>query len=50
MLIEEPNEPPSSQLSEVPGIFLLDWFDLVWFYGISNIIGYLMPNSLYTIY
>ena len=20
------------------------WFDLVWFYGISNIVGYLMPN------
>ena len=23
-------------------------FGLVWFYGISNIVGYLMPNSLYT--
>ncbi len=24
------------------------WFGLVWFYGISTIIGYLMPNPLYT--
>ena len=24
------------------------WFGLVWFYGISIIIGYLMPNPLYT--
>ena len=24
------------------------WFGLVWFYGISNIVGYLMPNPLYT--
>ena len=24
------------------------WFSLVWFYGISTIIGYLMPNPLYT--
>ena len=23
-------------------------YDLVWFYGISTIIGYLMPNPLYT--
>ena len=22
--------------------------DLVWFYGISTIVGYLMPNPLYT--
>ena len=22
-------------------------FGLVWFYGISNIVGYLMPNPLY---
>ena len=22
------------------------WFDLVWFYGISTIVGYLMPNSI----
>ena len=25
--------------------FLLVWFDLVWFYGISNIVDYLMPNA-----
>ena len=24
------------------------WFDLVGFYGISTIVGYLMPNPLYT--
>ena len=24
------------------------WFGFVWFYGISNIVGYLMPNPLYT--
>ena len=24
------------------------WFGLVWLYGISNIVGYLMPNPLYT--
>ena len=24
------------------------WFGLVWFYGISTIVGYLMPNHLYT--
>ena len=26
----------------------LAWFGLVCFYGISNIVGYLMPNPLYT--
>ena len=25
-----------------------DWFGLVWFYGISSIVDYLMPNPLYT--
>ena len=24
------------------------WFYLVWFYGISTIVGYLLPNPLYT--
>ena len=24
------------------------WFGLVWFYGISTIVGYLMPNSFST--
>ena len=24
------------------------WFGFVWLYGISNNVGYLMPNSLYT--
>ena len=29
-------------------IIYMIWFDLVWFYGISTIVGYLMPNPLYT--
>ena len=29
-------------------IYDLVWFALVWFYGISTIVGYLMPNLLYT--
>ena len=24
------------------------WFGLLWFYGISTTVGYLMPNPLYT--
>ena len=28
--------------------FGLVWFGLVWFNGISTIVGYLMPNPLYT--
>ena len=24
-----------------------DWFGLVWFNGTSNIVGYLMPNTIY---
>ena len=24
------------------------WFGLVWFYNTSNILGYLMPNQVYT--
>ena len=24
------------------------WFGLIWFYSISTIVGYLMPNPLYT--
>ena len=26
----------------------LVWFVLVWFYGISTFVGYLMPNPFYT--
>ena len=29
-------------------VYDLVWLDLVWFYGISTIVGYLMPNPLYT--
>ena len=25
-----------------------DWFGLVWFYGISTIVGYLMPKPIFT--
>ena len=28
--------------------FGLIWFGLVWLYSISTIVGYLMPNPLYT--
>ena len=28
--------------------YILDIYDLVWFYGISTIVGYLMLNPLYT--
>ena len=27
------------------GCFYVDWFSLVWFYGISTNVGHLMPNS-----
>ena len=27
---------------------ILDIYDVVWFYGISTIVGYLMTNPLYT--
>ena len=30
------------------GVLSIVWFGLVWFYGISTIVGYLMPNPLYT--
>ena len=26
----------------------LIWFGLVWFYGISTFVGYVMPNSVFT--
>ena len=25
-----------------------DWYGLVWFYGLSTIVGYQMPNPVYT--
>ena len=28
--------------------FGLVWFSLVWFYGISTIVGYLMSNPVFT--
>ena len=31
-----------------PNLKMPDWFGLVWFYGISNIVGYLMPNPVFT--
>ena len=27
---------------------VLNMYDLVWFYGISTLVGYSMPNPLYT--
>ena len=29
-------------------VWIMCLFGLVWFYGISTIVGYLMPNPLYT--
>ena len=31
-------------------IYILNTYDLVGFYGLSTIVGYLMPNPLYNIY
>ena len=28
--------------------YILNIYDLVWFYGISTIVGYLMPNPVYS--
>ena len=33
-------------LSKMTGLYIE--FGLVWFYAISTIVGYLMPNPLYT--
>ena len=30
--------------------YILNIHDLVWFYGISSIVGYLMPNPLHAYY
>ena len=29
-------------------IYILNIYDLVWFYSISTLVGYSMPNPLYT--
>ena len=34
--------------NDILNIYGLVWFGLVLFYGISNIVGYLMPSYLYT--
>ena len=39
--------PDKLQLVEIKQL-KLSWFGLVGFYGISTIVGYLMPNPLYT--
>ena len=33
---------------DIYGTIWTNWLNLVWFYGISTIVGYLMPNLLYT--
>ena len=38
----------NSTVEIIPVILLLVWFGFFWFYGISTIVGYLMPNPLYT--
>ena len=35
-------------VAEAPVMLNLAWFGLIWFYGMSNIVGYLMPNPFYT--
>ena len=32
------------EYTEVCMMYVLVWFGLVWFYGISTLVGYLMPN------
>ena len=39
---------PNSLCTYILDIYDLVWFGLVWFYGISIIVGYSMPKSLYT--
>ena len=39
---------PNPLYTYVLNIYDLVWFGLVWFYGISTIVGYLMPNPIYT--
>ena len=39
---------PNSLYTYILNIRDLVWFSLVWLYGISTIVGYLMPNRLYT--
>ena len=34
--------------NKIPTCSFTDLTSLVWFYGISIIVGYLMPNPLYT--
>ena len=46
----EPSGCPQlwSPITYITCIFNLDWFGLVWFYGISTTVGYLMPNLVYS--
>ena len=39
---------PNSLYTYILNRYDLVRFGLVWFYGISTIVGYLMPNPLYT--
>ena len=36
------------KINEINTVSPMNKFGLVWFYGISTIISYLMPNPLYT--
>ena len=48
-VLTSPVEPSMSNLltSSIILLFII-WFGLVWFYSISTIVGYLIPNPLYT--
>ena len=43
-LCMEPNAFQKSPNNRIDSRFGLVWFGLVWFYGISTIVGHLMPN------
>ena len=40
--------PKTSKSPELQRLHLLNTMSLVWFYEISTIVGYLMPNPFYT--
>ena len=48
MPLNQQNETKWNQNIYRVGNICLIWFGLVWFYGISTIVGYLMPNPFYT--
>ena len=43
----KPNQTKPN-LSNTDNLHTVVWFSLVWIYGISTIVGHLMPNPFYT--